>query len=48
MPQKELYECENCESVYILTVIDTTYDRPIHCPCCGEAKVEKIEDPNDL
>lgn len=44
MPVKELFECNNCETVYILTVIDTTFDAPRYCPCCGSQSVEKLKE----
>lgn len=44
MTAKELFECNNCESVYVLTVIDTTYDDAHYCPCCGSDNVEKLKD----
>jgi Zn finger protein HypA/HybF involved in hydrogenase expression len=45
---KELYECSECDSTYVITIIDSEKDHPKYCPCCGSDKIEIYSDNVDV
>jgi DNA replicative helicase MCM subunit Mcm2 (Cdc46/Mcm family) len=45
---KDLFECSDCDSTYVVTIIDSEKDVPQFCPCCGSDQIEKYSDAVDV
>lgn len=43
MSQRSMHDCINCDSVYIVTVVDVQEDHAPYCPYCGTSTAIKIE-----
>lgn len=44
MSDRALYRCNDCSSVYIITIIETKNDeRPQYCITCGGSNIDKVE-----
>lgn len=43
MPHRITQDCINCESVYVVTVVDSQNENPEYCVFCGASTVETQE-----
>lgn len=48
MSQRNMYNCQDCESVFVVTVVETADDKhPTFCVICQSDKILKIEPNNE-
>jgi len=48
MSQRNMYNCTACDSVFVVTVVETSEERqPTFCPICNSNTIIKIEASND-
>lgn len=48
MSQRNMYSCTDCDSIVVVTVVETGDDKqPLYCAICSSDKIIKIEPSND-
>lgn len=40
---RELFECQDCDAIFVVTVIESQSEEVSFCPCCGSSKIESVD-----
>ena len=40
---RKFYECKECESSFVITIIDSNMDEISKCPFCGSSMIEETD-----